>query len=185
MYKIKTNQVSKRGKDIISTWETTTSSKSSEDTSSSFELTTSANSLPAQTVSPAKPVSRDVFRSYSANLDPGRPIGRLHLAGDGFAPILSHAKVGVSSHMLYAASPPPTSISPEQLMSPVRAVSNYRTPEPQQIRTIEEDYEEECEPMEVEQLHRIREQRFEEGDLTSSAVKGNAAKGLLELSARR
>jgi hypothetical protein len=176
MYKVKTNQVSKRGKDIISTWETTTSSKSSMDTSSSLALTTSTDSTTSQAISAVKSVSKDAFRSYSANLDPGRPVGRLQLAGDGLAPVLPQAKVGISSHMLYDPSSPPTSISPEQLMSPVRAVSNYKTPVPQVIRTIDGDYVDEGEATEVERLH-----GFEEGELTSAAVKGDAARGLLGL----
>ena len=32
-----------------------------------------------------------------------------------------------------------------------------------------------------QRLQRLKEQKYVEGDLTSSAVKGNAAKGLLEL----
>jgi hypothetical protein len=187
MHKIKTNQVSKRGKDIISTWESTTSSKSSLDTSSSLTLTTSTDSSTSQSISPAKAASKDDFRTYSANLDPGRPITGRPFGSHGFAPVrfpVPDSKVAaapIRSCMLYGPSSSPTSISPDQLMSPVRPVSNYRTAVSQNIRTIDDDYEDAAKAMEVEQLHRLREQRFEEGGVMSSAVKGDAARGLLGL----
>lgn len=180
MYKVKTNQVSKRGKDIISKWEITTSNRSM-DTSSSVALTSSVHSTTSQTI-PSIKVSRPNF--ISANLDPGRPIGRL-----GTGPIL--LPTAISSRMIYDSrlpSSPPMSVAPEQLMSPVRAMSNFRTPVPQKIRDVDEDYEGEEMDLEgtaAEHLHRIREHMFEEGDLTSSAVKGHAAKGLMELMTSR
>jgi hypothetical protein len=187
MHKIKTNQVSKRGKDIISTWESISSSKSSMDTSSSFALTTSIDSSTSQSVSPVKVASKDDFRTYSANLDPGRPITGRPIGSHGFAPVhfpVPDSKVAaapIRSCMLYAPSSPPTSISPDQLMSPVRAVPDYRTAVSEEIQAIDEDYEDEGRDMQVEQLHRLREQRFEEGGLMNSVVKGDAARGLLGL----
>jgi len=186
MHKIKTNQVSKRGKDIISMWESTTSSKSSMNTSSSLTLTTSIDSSTSQSISPAKAASKDDFRTYSANLDPGRPITGNPFGSHGFAPVrfpVPDSKVAapIRSCMLYGPSSPPTSISPDQLMSPVQPVSNYRTAVSPKIRAIDEDYEDGGKVMEVEQLHRLREQRFEGGGVMSSAVKGDAARGLLGL----
>ncbi|KAF2712921.1 hypothetical protein K504DRAFT_497757 [Pleomassaria siparia CBS 279.74] len=176
-YKIKTGQTGTRGKDIISKWETSTSSTAATATYGEF-----STSQPFQGANSPEP------RYIYANLDPGRPIGKL-----GAGPVL--LPTAVSSRMIYdhpSTSLPPTSIAPEQLLSPVQAMSNYRTRVPEKIRTIHEDYEdEEGEQVErdrnaeEEHLHLIRDQRFEEGDLMGSAVKGHAAKGLLELMSSR
>jgi len=170
-YKVETNQVSKRGSEVISTWETSSSYSTVASTSmpitSSVESTTS-HGVPDITLSPVHRDAQPIF--VKANLDPFRPIGKLTPA-----PVL--LPTAVSSRMNYdyhLPSSPPQAISPEQLMSPVRQKANYRTPVPKRIRTDEE-------PGEDTVPNRLQS-RFQEGDLTSSAVKGNAANGLLQLS---
>jgi hypothetical protein len=124
--------------------------------------------VPTITHSPAQRDAQPVF--VEANLDPFRPIGKLTPA-----PVL--LPTAVSSRMNYdyhLPSSPPQAISPEQLMSPVRQEPSYRTPVPKRIRTDEKIGEDAS-------SSRLQS-RFQEGDLTSSAVKGSAANGLLQLS---
>lgn len=68
-------------------------------------------------------------------------------------------------------------------MSPTRP--DYRTPTARRIRDEDEDDEDGDEVTPEESVQRQREKRFDLGDLTSSVVKNNVAKGLLELSGRR
>ncbi|KAF2001757.1 hypothetical protein P154DRAFT_562468 [Amniculicola lignicola CBS 123094] len=92
----------------------------------------------------------------------------------------------------------PKTVSPEQILSPTRTYARYLTPVPRRRRggagygdeegDVDVDMEDEGEGYEegrrggtVERIQRARERRFEEGDLTSSVVKGVVAKGLLEL----
>jgi hypothetical protein len=169
-YKVETNQVDKRGSEVISTWES--SSPESNDASMSAPITSSVESakshrVPNITLSPVRRDAHPVF--VEANLDPFRPIGKLTPA-----PVL--LPTAVSSRMNYdyhlPSSPPqaasPQHVSPEQLMSPVR----------QKRRRTEEAAEEET-------VQGRLQSRLQEGDLTSSAVKGNAANGLLQLSHAR
>ncbi|KAF2676105.1 hypothetical protein K458DRAFT_447656 [Lentithecium fluviatile CBS 122367] len=173
-YKVETNQATKRGSEVISKWE----SSFSTDASTSMPLTSSSESaasqaVPSITLSSAHRDAQPVF--VKVNLDPFRPIGKLTPA-----PVL--LPTAVSSRMNYdyhMPSSPPQAISPEELMSPVLQKANYTTPVPKRIRT-EEDQAQGDEKEET--VHDKWQSRFQEGDLTSSAVKGNAANGLLELS---
>lgn len=169
-YKLETNQVAKRGSDVISTWESSCASFS--DASTALPLASSTDSAashggPNKTQSPARSETQPVF--VKANLDPFRPIGKLTPA-----PVL--LPTAVSSRMNYEYqmhSSPPQAVSPEQLMSPVRQPASYQTPASKRIR-VEGGVEQTAQ----DRLH----SRFQEGDLTSSVVKGNAANGLLKLS---
>tara|TARA_R110002003_G_scaffold27_6_gene1381 strand:+ start:8021 stop:8755 length:735 start_codon:yes stop_codon:yes gene_type:complete len=178
LYKVKTNQASKSAMDIISTFEAAASSDAFA--SSSTAMTSSAESLPAHRlpdITISSPRRDPVF--VKANLDPFRPIGKL-----GQPPVqfdIPKDGTQVSSRMLQSyelsSSPPgpvlPQSISPEQLMSPVK----------QQQRLGEHDDAdiEEGAAAAHRRLQRLNDQSYYAGDLTSSAVKGNAAVGLLEL----
>ncbi|KAH7382218.1 hypothetical protein BKA66DRAFT_418490 [Pyrenochaeta sp. MPI-SDFR-AT-0127] len=198
LYKVKTNQVGKRDADIISRYEASTSRSSDAlHASSSIAMTTSADSLgsyrvPNITVSSPRREQGPIF--VKANLDPFRPIGKL-----GPAPVqfqIPKDDLSASSHMMDSydpsSSPPhvelPQSVSPGQLMSPVRPRVSYGTPTMNRIRIGEQD-DEDIDAKNItphQRLQRLKEQSYLEGDLTSSAVKGNAAKGLLELmNARR
>lgn len=184
MYKVKTKQIATSGSEIIANYEALSSSTAT-DVSASTAITSSAESttehtVPSIALSPARRDPQPVF--IEANLDPFRPIGKLTPA-----PVL--LPTAVSSRLIqdyYMPSSPPQVVSPEQLNSPVRQKSSYRTPVPKRVRTdevLEEEEEEDREETVEERLLRLQEKRFQQGDLTSSVVKGNAAKGLLELMA--
>ena len=194
LYKVKTNQVSKRDVDIISMYEASTSHSSDvlNASRSTAAITSSTESIgshhvPNITISSPRREQGPVF--VKANLDPFRPIGKLGAAPVQFLPPTD--SMAASSRAIHAydlsSSPPnvelPQSVSPAQLMSPIRQSSNYRTPTLNRIRMGEHDDEDiEARDMTPHQrLQRLKEQKYLEGDLTSSAVKGNAAKGLLEL----
>lgn len=198
LYKVKTNQVGKRDADIISRYEASASHSSDAlNASSSTAMTASADSfglynVPNITISSPRREQGPVF--VKANLDPFRPIGKL-----GPAPVqfqIPKDDLSASSHMMesydLSSSPPnvelPQSVSPGQLMSPVREKVSYGTPTMNRIRIGEQD-DEDIDAKDItphQRLQRLKEQSYLEGDLTSSAVKGNAAKGLLELmNARR
>lgn len=186
MYKVKTNQIEKSGSEIMTTWETTSSSDSlNASTSTHSTLTSSATSvqpIPSITLSHTH---QPTVSHVVANLDPGRPIPKL-IGGPQLLP------TAFSSRMIHEyalpSSPPddlPKCVSPEMVMSPTRP--DYRTPVMKRIveQEYSDDEEEEDELSPEERLQRQREKRFKMGDLTSSVVKGNAAKGLLELMSGR
>jgi hypothetical protein len=167
MYKVKTNQVDKSGSEVMSRWETTSAVDASI---SATAVPTLNRSIPPPALSPARRATHII-----ANLDPGRPVPKL-FGGPQLLP------TAISSRMIYdyhlPSSPPevtaPTCVSPEQVMSPTK--STYYTPPARRI--LEDDYEDEEDLPAEERLQKRRE------GLMSSVVKGNAAKGLLELSAR-
>ncbi|KAF2114508.1 hypothetical protein BDV96DRAFT_99821 [Lophiotrema nucula] len=192
MYKIKTNQIKKSGAEILSTWETSSSSDSLNASTStaitSSSASTNALPVPSITLSPAR---REPVTHVVANIDPSNSFPKL-----GTGPKL--LPTTYSSRMVFDYSNPPssppvpslqrqiTSISPEQLMSPTKTTSYYRTPEPKRIRTEEDEAEDEEMDVDVEEsvqqrLQRMREKRYLDGDLTSSVVKGHTATALLEL----
>jgi hypothetical protein len=164
--------------DIISTFEAGASSDALA--SSSTAMTSSADSLSTSRVpdiTVSSPQREPVF--VKANLDPFRPIGRL-----GQPPVqFDVPKDGtqVSSRMIQAydlsSSPPgpvlPQSISPEQLMSPVK--------HQQRLGEYDDADIEEGAAAAHRRLQQLKDQSYYAGDLTSSAIKGNAAVGLLEL----
>ncbi|KAF1843102.1 uncharacterized protein K460DRAFT_407470 [Cucurbitaria berberidis CBS 394.84] len=190
LYKVKTNQISKRDVDIISTFEASTSHSSgalNASRSTVMNESIGSHQVPNITISSPRREQGPVF--VKANLDPFRPIGKLGAAPIQFLP--PQDGMSASSRTIYgqdfSSSPPgailPQSVSPAQLMSPVRRNAHYGTPTVSRIRMGEHDGEDiEARDMTPHQrLQRLKEQNYLEGDLTSSAVKGNAAKGLLQL----
>ncbi|KAI8936608.1 hypothetical protein NX059_007007 [Plenodomus lindquistii] len=185
LYKVKTNQVGKRDADIISTYEAKVSY--APNTSSSTTITTSDEStnphhVPNITISSPH---HDQAVFIKANLDPFRPIGKLGAAPVMFLP--PSDGLGASSRPVESwdpsSSPPgvvelPKSVSPEQLMSPVRQKLSH-VPHMGEYDDIDIDATREVSAH--QRLQRLKEQQYLESDVTSSAVKGNAAKGLLEL----
>ncbi|KAL1600485.1 hypothetical protein SLS60_006871 [Paraconiothyrium brasiliense] len=179
IYKVKTNQVTKSGSDIISTWES--SFYKATDASTSMGITSIDGSkdvyqVPDITTSSARRDPQPVF--IKANLDPFRPIGNLKLTP---APVL--LPTATSSRILHdydMPSSPPQVVSPEQLRSPVKQRLDYATPVNQSpgSERAEDDIQDGSAQSGLRKL-----QRFQEGELTSSAVKGNAAKGLMQLMA--
>ncbi|KAF2264927.1 hypothetical protein CC78DRAFT_616320 [Lojkania enalia] len=179
IYKVKTNQVAKTGAEILSTWETTSSLDPSLNASTLTAVTSSvapmdSTLIPSITLSPAQ---RDVTHVV-ANIDPSNTFPKL-VGGPVLLPTAYSSRMIHDFHL--PSSPPnahPTSVSPQQLVSPKK----YRTPVAKRVRTeADENREETVE----ERLQRIREERYYDGDLTSSVVKGHAAKGLLELMSGR
>ncbi|ORY12514.1 hypothetical protein BCR34DRAFT_587144 [Clohesyomyces aquaticus] len=197
LYKVNTKQIETPWSEIISTTSASTSSSPNDThttTSTSRVLTSSqtdptttrshSQSIPSITLSPAR---RSPATHIVANIDPSSHFPKL-----SSGPILK--PTSYSSRMIYSnshdeqeppSSPPvPTVVSPQQLMSPIRTQSQYRTPVAKKIR-VDEDVDMGEGEEEVERLDRLREMRFEDGELTSSVVKGHAAKGLLELMSGR
>jgi hypothetical protein len=185
-YKVKTNQVDKSGSEIISHWETASSFSAPDfnaSTSTAATLTSSSTSaatkqnIPSITLSPAR---REPVLHVTARLDPGQPIPKL-VGGPQLLP------TAFSSRMIHdynmPSSPPdqlPKCVSPEGVYSPTRR--EYATPVARRLR----DGNGEIDEVTVSaRMHKQRDSRFERGDLTSSVVKGNAAKGLLELMSGR
>ncbi|KAF2656179.1 hypothetical protein K491DRAFT_778158 [Lophiostoma macrostomum CBS 122681] len=189
-YKVKTNQVDKSGSDIISHWETTYSSSTTDlnaSTSSAATLTSSSTSAANKQTIPSitlSPVRREPVLHVTARLDPGQPIPKL-VGGPQLLP------TAFSSRMIHdynlPSSPPdqlPKCVSPEEVYSPTHR--EYTTPVARRLRDGNEEGGEEVEELTVSsRMQKQREKRFERGDVTSSVVKGNAAKGLLELMSGR
>lgn len=190
IYKVKTNQVEKRSTDIISSWESSFSATA--DASSSMPITSSGESkdayrVPNTNISPVRRDSQPVF--VQANLDPFRPIGKLNLPEGPQqlgnmsltpAPFLPPPEVFRRLHEYDFPSSPPQVISPAQLRSPIKERLNYATPANQSPGSEKAD----SDLRDGSAQSGIRKmQRFQEGELTSSAVKGNAAKGLMQLMA--
>lgn len=179
IYKVKTNQIAKSGSDIISSWETSYYDPTDASTPMvmpSFDGSRDAYQVPDITISSAKRDPQPVF--IKANLDPFRPIGNWKLTP---APIL--LPTATSSRILHdydMPSSPPHVVSPEQLRSPVKQRLDYATPVNQSPKSdrAEQDFSDGSAQSGLRKL-----QRFQEGDLSSSAVKGNAAKGLMQLMA--
>lgn len=194
-YKVKTNQATKSGDDIISTFEATEAHSSNPlDASTSTAATSSAESFVSQLVpniTISSPRREPVF--VKANLDPFRPIGKLGMPPVQFAVPLDGSRISSRPVQAYdLSSPPPDaavpqSVSPHQLTSPVKLRPSYTTPTAAKFRIGEHD------DADIEhgadaahrRLQQLKEQRYQQSDLTSSAVKGSAAEGLLELMTSR
>jgi hypothetical protein len=131
LYKVKTNQETKRGKDIISSFEASSSPPASMEAR-----------VPNITISSPQPVF------VKANLDPFRPIGKL-------------------------GQPPIQFAIPQD---------SY---EPPATTRLGEDDDMDIAASAHQRLQRMKEESYRVGNLTSSAVKDNAAVGLLELMSGR
>ncbi|PSN68047.1 hypothetical protein BS50DRAFT_573024 [Corynespora cassiicola Philippines] len=219
LYKVKTNQVSRRGSDIISTWELSSSSEALDNntlaaaipSSTDSNITIQQNQVPSITLSPARKSPKPAF--VKANLDPFRPIGKLE-----HVPVLLPTAVSSRTIQDYHIPSSPPQTDNEPLASPLGLdEDNLRTPTAKRTRRdSESDHKDAAESPAnndnnssnnnnndddddddhsnaedrdesvQERLQRLREKRLNnEGELTSSAVKGHAAKGLLELMSGR
>lgn len=187
LYKVKTNQVGKRDADIISRYETTASRSSiALGASMSTAFTSSVESIgshrvPNITVSSPSRAQGPVF--VQASLEPYRPIGKL-----GPAPVqfqIPQEGVRPSSRMIHgydlSSSPPqvelPQSISPGQLMSPVRENTSYTASNMGVSRIGEQDESDIDAGTETprERLQRLKEQSWRESGLSKSAETSGAA----------
>lgn len=128
------------------------------------------------------PARRDPQPAFiTANLDPFRPIGKLTPAPILLPPTTSSRIV--HDYDMPSSPPPgetPKLISPAQLRSPTKQPQDYTTPVNQSPQSQKPD-DDSRDGSAQSGLRKM--QRFQEGDLTSSAVKGNAAKGLMQLMA--
>lgn len=125
-----------------------------------------------------------------ANLDPFRPIGNLGQPPVQFAIPKDASQISSRTIQGYnynlSSSPPgavlPQSVSPNQLMSPVKRKAYYAS-------TLGEHDHAEIEEGAAaahRRLQRLKDQSYyTAGDMTSSVVKDNAAVGLLELMSGR
>ncbi|KAF2628110.1 hypothetical protein BU25DRAFT_410228 [Macroventuria anomochaeta] len=170
-YKVRTNQVSKPSREVLSDYELSSSPdalRTSRSSNTTNVYTTSAEILapaaPAQRVpniTISSPSRNPVF--VKANLDPFRPIGALGQPPVSFVPPQQGS--GVESRVVegyeVGSSPPVQSVSPAALMSPIRGEESKH-----------------------ERLQQLKEQQWREsGSVQGNA--GNAAKGLLELMSGR
>jgi hypothetical protein len=169
-YKVRTNQVSKPSREVLSDYELSSSPDALRTSTSTAGYTTSAETLtgaaqrvPNITIS--SPSRAPVF--VRANLDPFVPIGALGQPPVSFAP--PAASTGVEARVVEGyevGSSPPGSL-PGQGMSPAALVSPAREGESKH-----------------ERLARLKEQSYKENS-TVQGKAGNAAKGLLELMSGR
>ncbi|CAI6333099.1 unnamed protein product [Periconia digitata] len=181
IYKVRTNQTAKRSSDIISSFEATRKPRLMMPPPHS---TTGVPSITLSTTPTSSNMSANnkynspQFLSIKANLDPGRPIGKL-----APAPVLAptayssrtpqdyhpSARSTASSHLQYHVSPSQHHVPASQHMPPSSASQvRYSVPAPTQYREVERTAEEQ---------RRIREDSYDD-DLSG---KGKAAKGLLQL----
>lgn len=163
IYKVKTNQVDKSGTDIITRWESSDAASKAKSTKPNTHMQP-----------PESAASKPVF--IKANLDPFRPIASLKLTG---GPVL--LPTATSSHLItdYSVPSSPPQAAPSRSASPAKRGYRHCTP----VNQCAEGSEDDREGTAQDGLRRM--QRFQEGELTSSAVKGNAAKGLMQLMAGR
>ena len=194
LYKIKTNQVTRRDADIIAPYEATTfypsdalhASTSTAMTSSGESLST--HRLPNITVSSPRREQAPLF--IKANLDPFRPISKLGPAPVQFA--MPQGNMPTSSRTVQqhhiSSSPPgvelPKSVTPHQLMSPDRQRNHYQIPHDSSIQAGQYRAEEADMRGESarERLQRLKQQQYISGIASNSVgVQGDAAEGLLQL----
>jgi len=165
-YKVRTNQVSKPSREVLSDYELSsspdalrTSASAGYTTSTSAEMLSVAQRVPNITIS--SPSRAPVF--VRANLDPFVPIGALGQPPVSFAP--PSTNTGTTSRIVegyeVGSSPPVQSVSPAALVSPAREGESKH-----------------------ERLARLKEQAYKENSSVQGNA-GNAAKGLLELMSGR
>jgi hypothetical protein len=193
-YKMKTDQVAKSSVDIISTYEAGASYSSyALNASTSTGITSSAESTASYRV-PNITVSspRREPRFVQASLDPGRPIAGLGMPPVQFAIPKDGAQVSsrmIQDYNLPSSSPSvpllPQSISPDQLMSPMKEQPSHTAR--LKRRADHDDADVEQAEAAHQRYQRLKQHSYEAqlGDLASSTVKGSAAEGLLELMTSR
>ena len=188
MYKVKTGQECKRDAEVIGAYELGASySSDALNASRSTAIMSSGESLgshrvPNITISSPRREQGPVF--VKANLDPFRPIGKLGAAPVQFA--IPTGNMAPSSRMIHgydqSSSPPGAellkSVSPGQLMSPVRQRPNYQMPAQNRYHIGEHDAEDinTREEAARQRYQWLKDQKYYEG-----GVKANAADGLLQL----
>ncbi|KAF2824715.1 hypothetical protein CC86DRAFT_295844 [Ophiobolus disseminans] len=183
-YKVKTSQTTKRDVDVIASFQ----SSEALHASSSTAMTSSRESIqgvPNITISSPQP------KFITASLDPFHPIGTLGQPPVQFA--IPNDGSRISSRTIHgfnhdlSSSPPgavlPQSVTPDQLMSPMKRSVNY-------ISTLGEHDEVDIEEGAVaahRRLQRLKDQSYyQASDRTNSVVKDDAAAvGLLELMSGR
>jgi hypothetical protein len=133
LYKVKTHQEAKKGRDIISSFEASSSPPASME-------------VPNITISSPR---RDMPVFVKANLDPFQPIGKL-----GRPPV----QFAIPSET-YDPNPPPP--------------------------LVEEHHDVQVAESAHERLQRLKDESYRASSIANSAVKGNAAVGLLELMSGR
>ncbi|KAI4651834.1 hypothetical protein J4E93_002030 [Alternaria ventricosa] len=192
LYKLKTNQVTKRDADIIGPYEARASySSDALNASRSTAMTTSRESLgdprvPNITISAPRRDQGPVF--VKANLDPFHPISKLGPAPVQFA--VPQGNMPASSRMVpgyaFTSSPPgpqlPHSVAPDQLSSPVRP-RNYYPPHSDSRTRMGEHDAERINVQEENPHYRLQRMKQQHYSLASSVggVKSDAAEGLLQL----
>jgi len=200
LYKVKTNQVTKRDADIIGTYESMTYEASAPhmysysldalNASRSTAITSSRESLdtcrvPNITVSSPRREQAPAF--VQANLDPFRPIGKLGPAPIQFAMPKDNFQISSQTIQAYepSSSPPGAALpnygASDQHTSPVRPRSHYRAPAASMVPMAgygaRNDVREESTH---ERLQRLKQQHYMDGSI-SSGLQDNAAEGLIQL----
>ncbi|KAH9861220.1 hypothetical protein IAQ61_010957 [Plenodomus lingam] len=147
LYKVKTNQVGKRDADIISTYEATVSyTSNASGKKTPIESLHSQKHVPNITISSSHHNETPIF--IKANLDPFRPIGKLGAAPVLFMPPSSHNLTTISREPTSYDPPCPhpcapanltQSVSPQQLMSPLRQKQHSHSQYAQASRVGEYD----------------------------------------------
>ncbi|KAH7136018.1 hypothetical protein B0J11DRAFT_177002 [Dendryphion nanum] len=168
MYKLKTNQVKKSSSDVISDWEITSMTFNNSTTTAN----SSYQSLPSITLSP---VRHEQAIQSDAQLT--RAIPKL----SGGPVLLPTAYSARMIHEYQMPSSPPQSISPQQLMSPVRI-----GPQPHGHGTPSERQEQYSDDEEGDFTGNQKTQRqvdrsFGSNDSMGNIVKGDAARRLMSL----
>ncbi|KAL6157751.1 hypothetical protein ACJBU6_03574 [Exserohilum turcicum] len=183
LYKVKTNQVSKRDVDIIAPFEA--SSMYSSNPLASTTMTSSGDSrVPNITVSSPRREQGPVF--VQANLDPFRPISKLGPAPVQFAPPQGGMVSSRTIEYEITSSPPgtdlPKSVTPEELTSPMQQRNHYQMASEPRRRGGEHGADSNVrEESARERLQRLRQQQYLEETPSSIRVQGDAAEGLLQL----
>lgn len=187
LYKLKTNQVSKRDVDIIAPFEASAMySSNTLSVSRSTAMASSGDShVPNITVSSPRREQGPVF--VQANLDPFRPISKLGPAPVQFAPPQGGMASSRTIEYEITSSPPgadlPKSITPEELTSPIQQRNLYQADSKPRTQNGGQGTESNVrEESARERLQRLRQQQYlDESTSDNIGVQGDAAEGLLQL----
>lgn len=166
LYKVQTNQTKTPLSELtLPTYQQPTPSLTLSSTNSSHP------SVPSITLSPARHQSLTNSSAFPRLLP--APV---------LLPTAYSSRMITESHI--PSSPPSTRTSPDRSKTAAAfatPIARRRVVQQSDRESEDEDTDEGDGDCEMEMLQRRREQRFEDGDLTSSVVKGRAASGLLEL----
>ncbi|KAI2482238.1 hypothetical protein Ptr902_06619 [Pyrenophora tritici-repentis] len=199
LYKVKTNQVTKRDADIIGTYEARTC-QASEPHGYSYSLDALNASIPT-TITPSRE-SLDAYRVpnitvssprreqapsfVQANLDPFRPVGKLGPAPVQFAMPKDNFQTSSRTIQGYepSSSPPGVSLpnhdTHQQYTSPDYQTSRYQAPAASVVSTTGYGPRKEARQDTAHQrLQRLKEQQYMDSSI--GGLQDNAAKGLIQL----